>query len=170
MATIRPGRCYSKVKGPAYTRVSKRRPRKSYAKGVPVSKIHQFEMGQKGDYEVKMNLIVSKPVQIRSNALESARVSMTKHLTKTIGDRKFFLKIRVYPHQILRENKMATGAGADRFSAGMRASFGRPIGQAARVKEGQIIATAEGPKGKEKEMKVALKRGAAKMPCRCFIR
>ena len=47
----------------------------------------------------------------------------------------FYFKVRSYPHNIMRENPMATGAGADRFQRGMRLSFGKPIGFAARVKK-----------------------------------
>ena len=39
-----------------------------------------------------------------------------------------------YPHHVLRENKQATGAGADRVSQGMRCAFGKNVGTAARVK------------------------------------
>ncbi|MBI4170413.1 MAG: 50S ribosomal protein L16, partial [Candidatus Aenigmarchaeota archaeon] len=31
---------------------------------------------------------------------------------------------------MLRENALATGAGADRFQSGMRQSFGKPVGTA----------------------------------------
>ena len=64
----------------------------------------------------------------------------------------------------LREKSMATGAGADRFSQGMRRSFGKPVGQAARLKQDQNIIMVEIRKGKEKEAKEALRRAAAKLP------
>jgi large subunit ribosomal protein L10e len=164
MATIRPGRCYSKINKKPWTRVSKRKPRRSYVKGVPVSKIHQFEMGKvHGKYEVAYHLVAKEPRQLRSNSMEACRVSATKCLTKAFGENGFFLKIRPYPHHVLRENAMATGAGADRFSDGMRRSFGKPIGQAARVYPGQKILTVKVPKGKEKDARLAMKRGAAKI-------
>jgi large subunit ribosomal protein L10e len=164
MATIRPGRCYSKVNKKPWTRVSKRKPRRSYVKGVPVSKIHQFNMGnQKGDYQEAYHLVAKEVRQLRSNSMEASRVSATKCLSKAFGDKGFFLKVRVYPHHVLRENAMATGAGADRFSDGMRRSFGKPIGQAARVKVGQKILTVKVPAGKEKSARLALKRAGAKL-------
>ena len=49
------------------------------------------------------------------------------------------MKIRVYPHHVLRENKMITGAGADRMQTGMQLSFGRPIGVAAQIKKNQKV-------------------------------
>jgi large subunit ribosomal protein L10e len=160
---LRPGRCYTKHERP-YTRISTRKPKKSYVKGVPAIRIHQFEVGAKGDYPLKFHLISNRNVQIRSNALEAARTIATNFLTKKIGDRAFFLKIRVYPHQVLRENAMATGAGADRFSQGMRKSFGKPIGQAARIKKGQKIISVHAPENSEKFVKIALKRSSSKLP------
>ena len=161
---LRPGRCYSKINKKPYTRISTRRPRKSYVKGVPASRIHQFEVGAKGNYPVKFHLVSNRDVQIRSNALEAARTASTNFLTKNVGDRAFFLKIRVYPHHVLRENSMATGAGADRFSQGMRKSFGKPIGQSARIKKGQKVMSVEAPANTEKFVKTALKRSSMKLP------
>jgi len=161
---LRPGRCYSKPNKKPYTRMSTRKPRKSYVKGVPAIRIHQFEVGTKGKYAVKFHLVSNRDVQIRSNALEAARTASTNFLTKKVGDKAFFLKIRVYPHHVMRENSMATGAGADRFSQGMRKSFGKPIGQAARVKKGQKVMSVEAPENTEKFVKTALKRSSMKLP------
>ncbi|MFC7029415.1 hypothetical protein ACFQH8_22010 [Halomicroarcula sp. GCM10025710] len=41
------------------------------------------------------------------------------------------MTLRKFPHQVLRENKQATGAGADRVSDGMRQAFGKIVGTAA---------------------------------------
>jgi large subunit ribosomal protein L10e len=166
---LRPGRCYHKVKGKPYTRISIRRPKKSYVKGVPAPRIHQFEVGEDKDFPLVFFLVSKNDVQIRSNALEAARVAATKYLTKGVGERNFFLKILVYPHHVLRENPMATGAGADRFSEGMRKSFGKPIGQAARVKKGQKIIMIKAPENYEKTIRTAQKRAASKLPCSCRI-
>ena len=51
----------------------------------------------------------------------------------------YALRVHKYPHNILRENKQATGAGADRVSQGMRLSFGKNVGTAARVKKNDVI-------------------------------
>jgi len=167
---LRPGRCYHHKKKKPYTRISVHKPRKSYIKGVPSSKIHRFEIGDvKGDYPLKFYLVGKKDVQIRSNALEAARVATTKHLTEKLGGKNFFLKVLVFPHHVLRENPMATGAGADRFSQGMKKSFGKPIGQAARIKSGQRILMVRSPLNSEKVVKGALKRASAKLPGSCKI-
>ncbi|MEM5882860.1 MAG: 50S ribosomal protein L16 [Candidatus Aenigmatarchaeota archaeon] len=134
---LRPGRTMRRIERP-YTRISKKVPRKSYVVGVPYPKTHQFEMGNRGDYDLTLYLIAKKSVQIRDNALEAARVVAHKFLEKNLGSNYFF-KILVYPHHVLREKPIATGAGADRYSRGMKLAFGKPVGTAVQVKEGQKI-------------------------------
>ena len=170
MATLRPGRSYHKITKKPYTRISIHRPRISYVKGVPASKIHQFEMGAKGDYPLSFDLVSKDDVQIRSNALESARITALKHLTKKLGETGFFFKVLVYPHHVLRQNSIATGAGADRYSQGMAKSFGKPIGQAARVKVGQNVMRVKAPKNSEAIVREALKRASKKLPGSFFIK
>ncbi|MCD6215455.1 MAG: 50S ribosomal protein L16 [Candidatus Aenigmatarchaeota archaeon] len=166
---LRPGRCYRKVHR-AYTRVSRRRPRKGYVKGVPGSKIHQFEVGEKKSYDKVLYLISKQPIQIRHNALEAARMAITQHMTKNLGKgRTYFLKIRVFPHHVVRENPLATGAGADRFQQGMTLSFGRPIGTAAQVKENQKIIEIQVNDESLKIAKRALKIAAHKLPLKYKI-
>lgn len=166
---LRPAKCYRKHERP-YTRVSTKKPRKSYVKGVPALKIHRFETGERRPgFTLRMFLISKNPVQIRHNALEAARVAISKSLAKNVGEESYFLKVLVYPHHILRENPLATGAGADRFQTGMRKSFGRPIGAAARVSKGQKILEIRIPPGNEKSGKRALKVAASKMPTSCSI-
>ena len=55
----------------------------------------------------------------------------------------YALRIHKYPHNILRENKQATGAGADRVSQGMRLSFGKNVGTAARVQKNDVIVSVQ---------------------------
>src|SRR5215211_5030881 len=55
------------------------------------------------------------------------------------GETSFFSMLRVYPHVLLRENKMIATAGADRLQEGMRRAFGKSTGLAARIKPGQVI-------------------------------
>ena len=161
---LRPGRCYHEINKKPFTRISIRRPRRSYVKGVPASKIHQFEVGARKEYPLMFYLQSRDDVQIRSNALEAARVTITKHLTKNLGEESFFLKLLAFPHHIIRENMMATGAGADRFSEGMRRSFGKPVGQAARIRADQNLFLIKVPSNSEKIVKDALKRAIKKLP------
>ncbi len=169
---LRPGRSYHHIKGRPWTRISIRVPPKSYVKGVPASKIHQFEMGSlktKDSFPVIFSLATSEDRRFRTNALEAARQITTKYLSANLGEMGFFLKIRKFPHDVLRENPMATGAGADRFSQGMRQSWGKPIGQAARIYKGGIIMTARVPEGKEDIVKEALDRASKKLPGACRV-
>lgn len=173
MAALRPGKCYSKLNKRAWTRQSKRKPRKSYVKGVPAQKIRQFEVGNIKEQEkfILVGYILAKqPVQMRSNAIEAARISSVDYLRKKLGsDMNFFFKVLVYPHNVLRENSLATGAGADRFSQGMRRAFGKPIGSAARIKANQRIMMARAAEGKDIIVKEALRRAAMKLSGTCRI-
>ena len=161
---LRPGKCYRKPHRP-WTRQSRRKPRKGYVKGVPGSKIHQFNVGDiSKDYNAKLYLISEQNIQIRHNSLEAARIAAVHYLDQKLGQGNYFLRVRPYPHQVLRENPLATGAGADRFQQGMRASFGRPIGTAAIVKEGQIVMEVWLKQEQVKDGKEALRRAKHKLP------
>jgi len=165
---LRPAKCY-RVHKRAYTRVSTSKPRKSYVKGVPVSKIHRFEMGNRAKvFPTTMYLVSKQAVNMRNNAMEAARIAVNKELEK-IGAENYFLKILPFPHQIMRENPMATGAGADRFQTGMRLSFGKPIGTAARIRAGQRIMMIRIDKANEGVAKKALKIAASKIPCTSLV-
>jgi large subunit ribosomal protein L10e len=74
-----------------------------------------------------------------------------------------------YPHHILRENPLAAGAGADRFSTGMAHSFGKPISVAAQFKKGQPVFRLAINKEKLEVGRSALKRAQYKLPCDCLI-
>ena len=165
----RRGGIYARMDGRAHTRKSDRKPRKSYAKGIPGSKIHMFDMGdQGGDFDIEVSLAPEKEVQIKHNALEAARIAANKILS-TLGPSSYYLKMRLYPHHILRENPLATGAGADRFQEGMRRAYGKPIGLAARVKRDQKIMSTRVKKGNEAIAKDAMRRAKMKFPVRCRV-
>jgi len=93
------------------------------------------------EFPVEISLLAKEACQIRHSALESARIAANRILLEELGISNYHLKIRVYPHEVLRENKQATGAGADRVSQGMRNAFGKPIGTAAKVRTGQKLMT-----------------------------
>src|SRR3989337_1313802 len=109
--------------------------------GVPGIRISQFDIGDpRTKFPVKVPLVAEEQCQIRHIALEAARISANRYIAKKAGT-AYHLKLRLYPHNVLRENKIATGAGADRISEGMRAAFGGAVGTAARVKPGMKIFT-----------------------------
>ena len=113
--------------------------RREYIAGKPQSKIAKFSSGQpSSNYDFKIELLVTENIQIRHNALEAARLAVNKRMAHA-GEDTFFSKLKVYPHVLLRENKMIATAGADRLQEGMRRAFGKATGLAARVKPGQCV-------------------------------
>ncbi len=154
----KPGKMYRNLSKKAYTR-------REYMGGVPGSKIVQFEMGNlSADFPVQVSLEVEESCQIRHTALEAARISINRKLMSEIGRQNFHLKIRTFPHHVLRENKQATGAGADRVSEGMRLAFGKAVGTAARVAPRQKIFTVYTSEQHIDKAKEAMRRGGYKLP------
>jgi len=155
-------RNYRAVKGQAYTR-------KKYARGFPPPKIVKFTMGDtKATFDWEAQLIALKRAQIRHSALEAARVATNRILIdKLVND--YLMLVLPYPHMILRENKMIFGAHADRLQQGMRRSFGKAIGTAARVEPDQPIITVRVRASALETAKESLKRGSAKLPIPCRI-
>jgi large subunit ribosomal protein L10e len=88
----------------------------------------------------------------------------------TAGDTSFFSMLRVYPHVILRENKMIATAGADRLQEGMRRAFGKATGLASRVHPGQVIFEAHVNSSELDLAKVAFKVAASKVGCPVITR
>lgn len=142
MASLRKASAYSKRKVTPYTRTSKKR-QKSYIKTIPPQKIVKFTMGKEGLYNngklpYTLKVISSEKVQVRHNALEACRQFINKKLDKELSGQYLF-KVIPFPHHIQRENKMLTGAGADRMQTGMQLSFGKSMGKAAILKNGSAI-------------------------------
>ena len=153
---------YGPVKGQAYTR-------KEYVKGFPPPKIVKFTMGDtKAAFKIEGQLIACERAQIRHSALEAARVATNRVLMdKLIND--YYMQVLPFPHVILRENKMIFGAHADRLQQGMRRSFGRTIGTAARIEPGQTLIIVRVKANAVETAKESLKRGTAKLPLTCRI-
>jgi len=154
----KPAKMYRAVSKRAYTR-------RKYMGGVPGSKIVQFDMGNlKADFPVAVSITVDEECQIRHTALEAARVNINRKLIKDIGRMNFHFKLRTYPHHVLRENKQATGAGADRVSEGMRMAFGKAVGTAARVKPDQKIFTCYTTEANAEKVREIMHHGIYKLP------
>ncbi|MFH1399397.1 MAG: 50S ribosomal protein L16 [Candidatus Woesearchaeota archaeon] len=168
MAKLRKGRSYTRLERP-YTRISKYKA-KAFVKASPAVKVVKADMGNsKKSYEYVLELQSSKGLQIRQEAIEAARQSCNRYLEKTVGKQNFFLKLRIHPHHVLRENPLAKGAGADRFSTGMAHAFGKAVGRAARVKQDQTVFSCYTNKEYVKNCKLGLKRAGYKLPCACKI-
>jgi large subunit ribosomal protein L10e len=154
----KPGRMYRNITQRSYTR-------REYMGGIPGSKVVQYDMGNlKAEFPVATSLVVKEACQIRHNALEAARVAANKKMLSNVGAQNYHLKLRVQPHEVLRENKQATGAGADRVSQGMRQAFGKAVSTAARVKPGQRVITVETSPQHFLKAKQALKSAGYKLP------
>ncbi len=154
----RPARCYSTIDRPSYTR-------KKFIRGGPEPKIKIFDLGntnKQNDFPVVLSLRITEATQVSHNALEAARVQINRYLTEEVGRENFYFKICVYPHHIIRENKMMTGAGADRVQDGMRQAFGKPMGSAARVRQGQTLLIVKVAPMHFKQAKEGIKRGKSK--------
>ena len=143
--------------------------RKDFVPGAPNSKVARFTTGKPSDaYDYNIRLISEGRVQIRSNALESARVAANKKLA-IIGEENYLLTVRTYPHIILRENKLIATAGADRLQEGMRKAFGKPIGRAARIAIGQVILELSAKAENLEKGKEAIHAASAKLPMKTHV-
>lgn len=152
-----------------YTRISKYK-QQSYVKARPHLSIARFEQGDpNGKFDTILHLVSQDDVQCRHNALESARQTSNRVLEGSLSKSGYYLKLRKYPFHVLRENAMATGAGADRMSQGMTLSFGKPISMAAQFFKGDIIFELRVNRKDIKLAKLALTRANCKLPCRTRI-
>jgi len=170
MAGLRKASAYSKKKVLPYTRISKKR-QKSYIKTVPQQKIVKFAMGNEkmfneGKLPYGLKIVSTEKVQIRHNALEACRQYINKKLDKELSGQYIF-RVIPFPHHIQRENKMLTGAGADRMQTGMQLSYGKAVGKSAILKpeSGIFFIAVPSPKSLVFARKV-IKQVKSKLPCK----
>jgi ribosomal protein L10e len=144
----------AKRRASAYSRknpvVNTRRSKKlslSYVKTVPPQKIVKFNMGnyqkfESGGFPIMVAVVVNDNLQIRDLALEAARQSLNKDLTKLL-QKEFFLRCNLYPHNILRNNRVFSGGSkGERIQTGMSKSFGKSEGRAGTIKKGNPVFSA----------------------------
>ncbi len=168
MVKLRKFSAYQALERP-YTRISKFSSKNYVRGGFPNMKLTKFEMGDtKGHFDSVLKLNVLRNMNIRQNALEAARMSSNRLLEKRVG-KDYHLKVKVYPFHVLRENPLASGAGADRMSTGMTKAYGKPVGSAARVRDGQTVIELRVNKGNVKTGREAMIRAAKKLPCPCKV-
>ena len=163
----KPASMYRRLKGQAFTR-------RQYTGGVPNNRILRYFMGNRkraeaGGFPVKVVLIAVNSCQIQDKALEAARQVANARIRDSAGD-NYALRMHTYPHQILRENKQATGAGADRVSQGMRQAFGKNVGTAARVQRGQTVISIVTTPENYIIARDALRKANCKFPTPCTIK
>ena len=170
---LRKASAYSKKKARAYTRTSRSKG-KDYIKTVPFAKIVKFNGGDQKSYEAGkhpfvVRLLSEENVQIRDNALEAARMFVVKMMDENaLG--QYYLLVKVHPHHMLRENKTAAGAGADRLSSGMKHSYGIVIGRAGFVRPNQEVFVVSCANEKAaRAARNALIDIKSKLPCRSRV-
>jgi large subunit ribosomal protein L10e len=155
MAKLRKGVSYRKLERP-YTRRSKYRAL-NYVRANPHNLIVRYDMGDSTKkYNCKLELVSNADIQLRHNSIESARKTCNRLLETKLG-KNYAFKIKMFPHHVLRENPLASGAGADRMSTGMTMSFGKAIMEVACDVKDALVA------------KEALRRAQTKFPMRCMI-
>ncbi|MBI4140478.1 50S ribosomal protein L16 [Candidatus Woesearchaeota archaeon] len=168
MTRLRKFVAYRNLERP-YTRYSKYK-QQCYVRARPVCKVVSFDLGDLShEFEFNLTLVSKSGLQIRDNAIEAARQTSNRLLEKTLGKNGYVMKVRIYPHHILRENPLASGAGADRMSTGMAHNYGKPIGIAAQVRVGQPLFSLKVNKENMETARLALKRASYKLPCSCTI-
>ena len=155
----RPARCYRYQKNKPYIK-------SRYCRGVPESKIRIYDVGNKkahvDNFPFVAHLVCDEKQQISSEALEACRIAVNKYLLKNIGKDSYHIRMRAHPFHVIRANKMLSCAGADRLSSGMRHSYGKPIGVAARVDIGQVLLSVRAKDAHEKFVIEAIRRGKFK--------
>jgi large subunit ribosomal protein L10e len=164
MARLRRFRAYRHVKRP-YTRVSKFK-KKSFIRMSPARKVTRFDMGDPiKEFAYTLDLVPKDRLQIRQEAMESARQTGVRLLEKKLAKNGFHFKIRMVPYHIIREKSLALGAGADRVSTGMQKPFGKPTGIAVQLKPGDKFFTVSCDEPAIATARLALVRASKKMPC-----
>lgn len=159
---LRPARTVRELKGQAWARISKSKPRKSFVKGAPHPKVRQYNMGTDKRFELEVEVVPDRDIQLRDNSIESARQAANKHLEKTLFE-NYFLQVVSYPHLVVREHSALGVAGADRISKGMKLAFGKPKGRMARIRAGEVVLRARIMKADLPALKEAMRRAQGKM-------
>ena len=159
----RPAKCYRYCKNKPY-------PKSRFCRGVPDPKIKIFDLGRKkapvDEFPLTIHLLSDEYQQISSEALEAARICANKYIVKNSGKESFHMRVRVHPFHVLRINKMLSCAGADRLQTGMRGTYGKPYGVAARVNIGQVLLSIRTKDSNKAVVIEALRRCKYKFPGR----
>jgi ribosomal protein L16/L10AE len=104
-------------------------------------------------------------------ALEAIRQGLNKDMTKLVG-KDFFLRVNVYPHNILRNNRIFSGGSkGERVQTGMKNSFGSSEGRAAVIKKGKSIFTLYyNGEDNTKTVRHSFKKVTPKLACKAIVK
>merc|ERR1712187_955578 len=93
------------------------------------SQVRKFDWGSlclgSGASPCFLHLVSYSSGHVSAETLEAARVAAFRFLDSRLARQAFHLRLRSHPHNILRQNKVLSCAGADRLQTGMRGAFGR---------------------------------------------
>jgi large subunit ribosomal protein L10e len=132
--------------------------------------IVRFDMADvKKEFPCKVVLRSKEKVQLRHNAIESSRIIINRTLHGKLGSKNYHFKVNAYPHHVLRENKMLSGAHADRLQTGMSHAFGKAVGVAAQLRKGKIVFSVGVEKNSVNIARNALRKAIPRMPGTYFI-
>ncbi len=159
---LRPAKTVRIAQGQVWARISQRTPRKSFVKGAPRPKVRQYHMGADKYYEAQVELASVGDIQLRDNAIESARQAANRCLEKQLIS-NYYLTVLKYPHLVIREKGAMGVAGADRISKGMKLAFGKPKGRMVRVLAGESVFRGRVMAKDIPVLKEALTRGKLKL-------
>jgi large subunit ribosomal protein L10e len=167
----RPWRNYSTWANIPYVR--KRSHKKDLVRGGADPHIRIYHNGNKAmpveDWDIVMGLVGVRKVQMSDLCLEAIRTSINRRLQRSIGRDRFYFVVRPHPWHVYRENKMMAFAGADRLQTGMRNSFGKCVGHAARVRAGQLYIELHCNMKDFEVCKAAMHVAGTKCPTACHI-
>jgi len=129
----------------------------------------KLKLFREGKLNFEIRLLSKEKVQLRDNSLEACRQFINGQLEKNMKD-QFYFEVKPFPHHILRENKMLTGAGSDRMQTGMQLSFGKTVGRAALIKPNQeIFFIATNNRKNSQFVQHILQKIKSKLPCKSRI-
>jgi len=166
MAKSNPAKMFREPKGHSYCQTK-------YIKKIPQKRLVRTTIGNNTlvlDALPRYEFTIDRAMQITDSCLEAVRRKIVIYLTKGVGKENFYGQFTSVPHIILRHNKMASGAGADRLSSGMRHAFGKAVGKAIRKKKGDTIFYVHAPTRKEHVIRSVIKRINSKMSCSIILK
>jgi len=112
--------------------------RKEYIKRIPQGKLEQMKWtygNENEKFHFELHLVSQNVKYITASSLDAVRVAMGH----VLGEKKFFFKVLVYPHIVLREHGLLGVAKAERLCKGMKRSFGKASSTCALVNLGQDV-------------------------------
>jgi len=137
--------------------------REKYIRGHMDSQIVKFSMGKRIDEPVpEVSLRSNSKIQVRSTAIEAARISLTKDLDQGLSPEGYYGRVCVQAHVITRKRRQVFGPQSDRF--GQAKEYGSPSEKVVLLRPGQKIFQVYVPETHVGMAREALLSAAKKLP------